>query len=69
MGLPVREVMRAKEKLHAELQLDNPALSDDQLLDAMRGPPDPDQPPHRCDAAGHAPVPAVGNGVDILPAP
>ena len=35
MGLPVRAVMRAREKLYAELQLDNPAPSDDQLLDAM----------------------------------
>lgn len=39
MGVPVREVMRAKEKLYAELQLDNPALSDGQLLDAMLAHP------------------------------
>lgn len=35
MGLPVRELIRAKEKLYAELQLDKPGLSDAQLLDAM----------------------------------
>lgn len=34
-GEPVRALMRSKEKLYAELQLDNPALSDEQLLDAM----------------------------------
>ena len=39
MGVPVREVMRAKEKLYAELQLDNSALSDGQLLDAMLAHP------------------------------
>ena len=35
MGLPVRDLIRAKEKLYAELQLDKPELSDAQLLDAM----------------------------------
>jgi arsenate reductase len=39
MGVPVREVMRAKEKLYAELQLGNPALTDEQLLDAMGAHP------------------------------
>ncbi len=39
MGVPVREVIRAKEKLFTELQLDNPALTDDQLLDAMLAHP------------------------------
>jgi arsenate reductase len=34
-GEPVRALMRSKEKLYAELQLDNPALGDEQLLDAM----------------------------------
>ena len=34
-GLTVREAIREKEKLHAELGLANPALSDDDLLDAM----------------------------------
>ncbi len=39
MGIPVRELIRAKENLYAELQLDNPALSDEQLLDAMLAHP------------------------------
>lgn len=34
-GLTVRDAMRAKEAVYAELGLDNPALSDDALLDAM----------------------------------
>jgi arsenate reductase len=39
MGIPVREVIRTKEKLYTELQLDNPALSDAQLMDAMLAHP------------------------------
>jgi arsenate reductase len=35
MGLSVRDVMRQKGTPFHELGLDNPALSDDQLLDAM----------------------------------
>ena len=35
LAMPVRELMRPKEKLYEELQLDNPALSDDALIDAM----------------------------------
>jgi arsenate reductase len=38
-GEPVRALMRSKEKQYAELQLDNPALSDEQLLDAMLAHP------------------------------
>lgn len=34
-GLTVREAMRAKEPVYQELGLDDPALSDEQLLDAM----------------------------------
>lgn len=34
-GLTVREAIRAKEAIHAELGLDDAALSDDALLDAM----------------------------------
>jgi len=34
-GLAVREVMRSKEALFAELGLANPARSDDELIDAM----------------------------------
>lgn len=34
-GLTVREAMRAKESVFTELGLENPALGDDALLDAM----------------------------------
>ena len=34
-GLTVREAIRAKETIHAELGLDDATLSDDALLDAM----------------------------------
>ena len=35
MGVPVRDVIRAKEPLYLELKLDDVSLSDDALLDAM----------------------------------
>jgi len=35
MGVPVRDILRAKEALVAELGLDDPAASDEALLDAM----------------------------------
>ena len=35
LGIPVRELMRQKGTPYDELQLGNPALSDDALLDAM----------------------------------
>lgn len=38
-GQPVRALIRSKEKRYAELQLDNPALTDEQLLDAMLAHP------------------------------
>jgi arsenate reductase len=34
-GLSVRQAMRAKEAVYAELGLADPSLADDQLLDAM----------------------------------
>jgi arsenate reductase len=34
-GLTVRDAMRQKEAVYAELKLENPKLSDEQLLDAM----------------------------------
>ena len=39
MNMPVRAVMRAKEKRYAELGLDNPALGDEALIDAMLAHP------------------------------
>jgi arsenate reductase len=38
-GLPVRDIMRSKEKLFAELNLGDPTLSDAQLIDAMLAHP------------------------------
>ena len=35
MGVPVRDVLRQKGTPYAELGLDDPALTDEQLLDAM----------------------------------
>ena len=35
MNVPVRDVLRRKGTPYDELQLDNPALSDDDLIDAM----------------------------------
>ncbi|WP_407176557.1 arsenate reductase (glutaredoxin) [Bradyrhizobium sp. STM 3562] len=35
MDIPVRALLREKETLYRELGLDDPALSDDELLDAM----------------------------------
>lgn len=39
MAVPVRDVMRRKEALYGELQLDNPALGDDALIAAMLAHP------------------------------
>lgn len=38
-GLTVREAMRAKEAVYAELKLDDPSLSDEALIDAMLAHP------------------------------
>ncbi|MBX4906230.1 MULTISPECIES: arsenate reductase (glutaredoxin) [Rhizobium] len=38
-GLTVRQALRDKDTLYAELGLDNPDLTDDQLLDAMLAEP------------------------------
>jgi arsenate reductase len=39
MAVPVRDVMRRTEALYGELVLDNPALGDDALIDAMLAHP------------------------------
>ena len=39
MGVPVRDVIREKGTPYKELGLDDPALTDDQLLDAMMAHP------------------------------
>ena len=38
-GLPVRALVRKKEAVYQEMGLDNPALSDDDLIDAMLAQP------------------------------
>jgi arsenate reductase len=38
-GLPVRALLRSKEAAYAALGLDNPALDDDALIDAMLAQP------------------------------
>jgi arsenate reductase (glutaredoxin) len=39
MGVPLRDLLREKNTPYAELGLDNPALSDDDLLDAIAAHP------------------------------
>jgi arsenate reductase len=39
MATPLRHLLRAKEKLYEELQLGNPTLDDDALIDAMLAHP------------------------------
>ncbi len=39
MGVPVRAVLREKGTPYHELGLDNPALSDDEIIDAMMAHP------------------------------
>ncbi|MEO7953701.1 MAG: arsenate reductase (glutaredoxin) [Polaromonas sp.] len=39
MATPVRALLRAKEKLYDELQLGNPALGDDAMVDALLAHP------------------------------
>lgn len=39
MAIPVRALLRSKEAIYAELALDNPALGDDALIDAMLAHP------------------------------
>ncbi len=39
LGVPVRELLRSKEAIHAELQLGNPAIGDAELIDAVAAHP------------------------------
>jgi arsenate reductase len=39
MGLPVRGLVRSKEAIYTELELDDPSVSDEALLDAMEKHP------------------------------
>lgn len=69
MGIPVREMLRRKGTPFHELGLDDPALSDDQLLDAMMEHPILIERPIVVTSAGVKlcrPSEAV---LDILPVP
>jgi len=39
LGVPVRDLLRSKEAVYAELQLDAPAVSDADLIDAVAAHP------------------------------
>ena len=39
MGVPLRALLREKERVYAELNLADPSLSDDELIDAMLANP------------------------------
>ena len=39
LDVPVRELLRSKETIHAELQLGNPAIGDAELIDAVAAHP------------------------------
>ena len=60
-GLPVRDVMRQKGTLYGA-GAGQPGAGRRRAAGRDAGPSDPDQPAHRGDAAGHAPVPPVGGG-------
>ena len=53
MGISARALLREKGTPYAELGLADPKWSDDELIDFMLAPPDPDQPADRGDAEGH----------------
>ncbi len=69
MGVPVRDVLRRKGTPCDELKLEDPKWTDDQLHRLHGRAPDPDEPAHRRDAAGHPLVPSFGAVLDIMPSP
>jgi arsenate reductase (glutaredoxin) len=58
MGIGVRDLLRRKGTPYDELGLDDPALTDEQLLDAIDGASHPDQPPDRGHCARREIMPA-----------
>ena len=68
MGVPVREVLREKGTPYAELHLDNPALSDDELVDAMLAHPILMQRPIVVSALGTRMCRPSETVLDLLPA-
>ena len=61
MGIPVRDVLRRKGTPYDELGLDDPALTDDQLLDAMMAHPILINRPIVVTPLGRQALPPVGN--------
>ncbi|MFT8523431.1 arsenate reductase (glutaredoxin) [Gluconobacter oxydans] len=69
MGVPVRTVLREKGTLFHELGLDNPALSDDTLIDAMIAHPILINRPIAATPLGVALCRPSETVLDILPSP
>jgi len=67
MGIRPRDLLRAREALYAELGLDNPALTDDQLVDAMVAHPILMNRPIVVTPAGTRLCRPPENVLDILP--
>ena len=61
-GLPVIDVVRTKEKVFAELQLEPRRRDRCAIGRCHAGPPHPHQPPDRGHANGHTSVPPVRTG-------
>ena len=68
-GLTVREALRSKERLYAELGLDTPMLDDDALLDAMLAHPVLINRPFVVTPLGTRLCRPSERVLDILPAP
>lgn len=68
-GLGVREAIRPKEAAYAELNLDNPALDDDALIDAMLAHPELINRPFVVTAQGVRLCRPAEKVLDILPLP
>lgn len=68
-GLTVRDAIRAKEAAYAELGLDNPALDDDALIDAMLARPELINRPFVVTAKGVRLCRPSELVLDILPLP
>jgi arsenate reductase len=68
-GLTVREAMRPKEAAYAELNLDNPALGDDDLVDAMLAHPELINRPFVVTAQGVRLCRPAERVLEILPLP
>jgi arsenate reductase len=68
-GLTVRDAIRPKEAAYAELNLDNPALDDDALIDAMLAHPELINRPFVVTPQGVRLCRPAEQVLDILPLP